>query len=257
MGADRGAGLADAGPPRLPGRLGREIAQQGCQPNTARPGLRLQLVAHIVIQADGDRNAHGTLRSLPNHYENVVHSGLTDKAAGLDMGRPADVVTASKRENRDLGEVFEHGVPDTSPNGKPDGNGASAPAAALAEARAEAAAACAQRDIARLAARRAAAAAEGHWRGTVAEAERQAAEWQRRAEAAAQQATEWQRRADAAEQQAAEWQRQAAGWQQRYDGLHGRLEAVLRRFGILRAARLIPESGRRFVRQTLLGWGRR
>jgi hypothetical protein len=159
-----------------------------------------------------------------------------------------------------LGEVFEPLLPAMSP----DGNGAhptsaaggagqasqdqTAEASVLKAARAEAAAACAQRDIARVAARRAAAAAEGHWRGTLAEMERQAAEWQRRANAAEQQAIEWQQHADAAEQRATEWQ-------QRYEGLHARLEAFLRRFWILRAARLIPEPGRRFVRQKLLGWG--
>ena len=47
---------------------------------------------------------------------------------------------------------------------------ADAARAEIAAARAEAAAACSQRDIARMAVRRAAAAAEGHWRGRMAEA---------------------------------------------------------------------------------------
>ena len=51
---------------------------------------------------------------------------------------------------------------------------AEAARAEIAAARAEAAAACSQRDIARMAARRAAAAAEGHWRGRMAEANAEA-----------------------------------------------------------------------------------
>jgi SAM-dependent methyltransferase len=94
-------------------------------------------------------------------------------------------------------------------------------------ARTEAAAACSQRDIARIAARRAAAASEGHWHGRMQELDRRAGE---------------------AEQQAAEWRH-------RYEGLRARLETFLRRSWILRASRLIPAAGRRFVRQRLLKWG--
>jgi SAM-dependent methyltransferase len=140
---------------------------------------------------------------------------------------------------------------------------ASALDAALTEARSEATAACLQRDIARTAARRAAAASEGHWRGRIAEMEQQAVEWQRRAGEAEQQAIEWQRRAGEAEQQAIEWQRrageaeqQAVEWRHRYEGLRARLEAILRRFWIQHASRLVPASARRFVRERLLGGGR-
>jgi SAM-dependent methyltransferase len=118
-------------------------------------------------------------------------------------------------------------------------------AAAQADAestRAEAAAACSQRDIARIAARRAAAASESHWHGKMLELGR-------RADEAEQQAAEWRRRASEAEQQVAEWRHQ-------YEGLRERLEAFLRRFWIMRASRLIPAPGRRFLRQRLLGWGR-
>jgi SAM-dependent methyltransferase len=96
-------------------------------------------------------------------------------------------------------------------------------------AHAEAAVACSQRDIARMAARRAAAASEGHWRGRIAELEQ---------------------RSDEAERQATEWRH-------RYEGLHARLEAFLRRFWLLRASRLIPASGRRFARERLLRWERK
>jgi SAM-dependent methyltransferase len=82
----------------------------------------------------------------------------------------------------------------------------------IAAARAEAAAACSQRDIARMAARRAAAAAEGHWRGNTAEAKRQAAKLR-----------------------------------------NPRLERFFTRSWVLRASRLIPASGRRLVRERLLG----
>ena len=139
---------------------------------------------------------------------------------------------------------------------------ASALDAALAEARAEAASAradgesaraevvavCSQRDIARTAARRAAAASEGQWRGRIAEMEQQTAEWQRRASEAEQQAAEWQRRASETEQQAAEWR-------DRYERLLARLEVILRRFWIRRASRLVPAPARRFVRERLLGRG--
>ena len=114
--------------------------------------------------------------------------------------------------------------------------------AEIAAARAEATAACSQRDFARLAARRAGAASEGHWRGRMVELEHRAA----RAE---QQAAE-------AQQHAAEAEQQAAEWRHRYEGLRARLDGLLRRFRVLQASRLIPASGRRFVRERLLRWGR-
>jgi SAM-dependent methyltransferase len=109
-------------------------------------------------------------------------------------------------------------------------------------ARAEAATACAQRDIARIAARRAAAASEGQWRWRITELNRSLGQAEQRASQAEQ-------RASQAEQQAAEWR-------VRYEQLRGRLEALLRRFWILRFSRLIPARGRRFLRDRLLGWGR-
>jgi hypothetical protein len=45
----------------------------------------------------------------------------------------------------------------------------------------------------------------------------------------------------------------AAYWQGRYEGLRARLEAILRRYGIVWALRLVPSSARGFVRQRLLG----
>ena len=89
----------------------------------------------------------------------------------------------------------------------------------IAAAHAAAASACQQRDLARIAARRAAAAAEGHWRGKLAEVEQQLAHLSERA-----------RRAD------------------QYDRL-------LSRLGVRRAARLIPLSGRRFLADRLFGSG--
>jgi len=103
---------------------------------------------------------------------------------------------------------------------------------ALAEARVEAAFACSQRDLARRAARRAAAAAEGAWHAQVAELNRQVAE---------------------SDQQAVELKRQVEEWRRRYLGLRGRLEAILRRFWILRVSRLFPVSMRRFIRERMLG----
>jgi len=77
-----------------------------------------------------------------------------------------------------------------------------------------------QRDLARIAARRAAATAEGHWRGKLAQAEHQLVHLGERA-----------RRAD------------------QYDGL-------LNRLGVRRAVRLIPLSGRRFLAERLFSSGR-
>ncbi|WP_095080371.1 class I SAM-dependent methyltransferase [Mesorhizobium sophorae] len=54
----------------------------------------------------------------------------------------------------------------------------------------------------------------------------------------------------------AELERKAAEWEQRYLGLRHRLEAILRRFGILGASRLFPRPLRTFVRNRVLGPGR-
>lgn len=58
MSTDRGAGLADAGPAGLPSGVGREVTQQGGQTDTTRPSLRFQLVADVIVQPDGDGDAH-------------------------------------------------------------------------------------------------------------------------------------------------------------------------------------------------------
>src|SRR5689334_2860329 len=70
--SDLGTGLSDAASPRLACGLGRQIAQQRRQTNATRPGLRLQLVTHVVVQSDRNRYAHNALRSYPVSYENVV-----------------------------------------------------------------------------------------------------------------------------------------------------------------------------------------
>lgn len=54
----------------------------------------------------------------------------------------------------------------------------------------------------------------------------------------------------------AELERKAAEWEQRYLGLRSRLEAILKRFGILGASRLFPRPLRAFVRNRVLGPGR-
>ncbi|PZV40516.1 class I SAM-dependent methyltransferase [Mesorhizobium kowhaii] len=54
----------------------------------------------------------------------------------------------------------------------------------------------------------------------------------------------------------ADLERQAAEWEQRYLGLSRRLEAILKRFGILGASRLVPSRLRAFVRNRVLGPGR-
>ena len=95
--------------------------------------------------------------------------------------------------------------------------------AEIASSRASAAASVQERDLARseiVAAQAAAAAAEGHWRGKLAEVEHQLAHLSEQA-----------RRAD------------------QYD-------RVLSKLGVRRAARLIPLSGRRFLADRLFGSGR-
>ncbi len=59
MTTDRGAGLADASSARVPGRCGRQLAQQSGKADAACVSLRLQLVAHVVIQPDRDWHPHG------------------------------------------------------------------------------------------------------------------------------------------------------------------------------------------------------
>ena len=103
---------------------------------------------------------------------------------------------------------------------------------ALAEARAEVASACSQRDLARAAARRAAASAEGAWHNRVVDLEHQVEQWHN---------------------QVVELEQQVEQWRRRYQGLRGRLEAILVRFGVVRASRLLPAPMRRFVRERMLG----
>ncbi|MCM2505780.1 class I SAM-dependent methyltransferase [Aureimonas altamirensis] len=45
---------------------------------------------------------------------------------------------------------------------------------------------------------------------------------------------------------------QAAEWKQRYEALHERLVAILRRFGVLYVAQITPKSAKRFVRERIL-----
>jgi hypothetical protein len=123
-------------------------------------------------------------------------------------------------------------------------------------ARAETAAACVQRDIARMAARRAAAASEGLWRGRIAELEQRVREAEEQAVELQQRAREVEERAAASESQwrgkTAELEQRAAEWRRQYEGLRGRLDAFLRHFVVLRPLRVIP-AWRRFVREQLLG----
>ncbi|BCH07965.1 hypothetical protein MesoLj131c_22230 [Mesorhizobium sp. 131-3-5] len=108
----------------------------------------------------------------------------------------------------------------------------------LAQVRAELAAACLQRDVLRTSFR-------GHANLLT--------EWRLRQAAEAQ---ELRQRNAECEGRAADLERRAAEWEQRYLGLRRRLEAILKRFGILGAARLFPRSLRAFVRNRVLGPGR-
>ncbi len=90
--------------------------------------------------------------------------------------------------------------------------------AEIAAARAEASAACSQRDIARIAARRAAAASEGHWRARITELEQRAAEAAQQAGQAARQAADAEQQAATAQQRAVDAEQQVATAQQRAVG---------------------------------------
>lgn len=61
MGANPPARLANALAPGIPGRFRRQITQQRGEADPARARLRLKLVTHIVIQANGDRDTHENL----------------------------------------------------------------------------------------------------------------------------------------------------------------------------------------------------
>jgi ubiquinone/menaquinone biosynthesis C-methylase UbiE len=130
-------------------------------------------------------------------------------------------------------------------------------------ARSENAAACHQRDLARIAARRAAAAAEGHWRGQVTEAERQLAAvedgWRSRLADTERQLANAEQRLTAAE---AQCRARLTDAEQRLSTLSERAQRadqydrLLNRLGIRRITRLIPLSGRRFLAERLFGIGR-
>ncbi|GAC1342401.1 MAG: hypothetical protein NVSMB18_16340 [Acetobacteraceae bacterium] len=155
---------------------------------------------------------------------------------------------------------------------------------ALAATREQVKAATSQRDLARIAMRRSAMYAENGLRSRVTEAERRLLDAQQNEVELEQRLAE---QHDRLEDQQARLQelerltesrhdhlldlerviadqqarllneaRQAAEWQARYHGLRDRLEDILRRFWLLKSARVFPRPVRRWVREHLLG-GRR
>jgi SAM-dependent methyltransferase len=62
-----------------------------------------------------------------------------------------------------------------------------------------------------------------------------------------------QRKIDALQKEADKLRRERTDWKRRYEGLRGRLEAILRRFGVIKMARLVPRTVRQTVRERLLG----
>jgi hypothetical protein len=109
---------------------------------------------------------------------------------------------------------------------------ADAARAEIAAARAEAAAACSQRDIARMAVRRAAAAAEGHWRGRMAEAiaEAQARDRAEAARAKAARAEVARVVADAKAKMSSatkQWQVERRGYESEIASLQRELQAIV------------------------------
>ncbi|PBB64786.1 hypothetical protein CK228_31140 [Mesorhizobium sp. WSM4312] len=109
--------------------------------------------------------------------------------------------------------------------------------AELTQIRSELAVACSQRDVLRTSFRHANLLAESRLRqgADVRELRQRNAEWEGRV---------------------ADLESKAAEWEQRYFGLRRRLEAILKRFGILSASRLFPRRLRAFVRNRVLGPGR-
>ncbi len=119
----------------------------------------------------------------------------------------------------------------------------------IAGLRTEVKTACAQRDMARVALRRAGVFAENGWRIRLKDAEQRLLDEQNRAEGL-------QHRLAAQQQDLASAQREAEAWRIRYDLLRNRMEAILRRFWVLPASRVVPRPIRHWVRERLLG-GRR
>ena len=83
-------------------------------------------------------------------------------------------------------------------------------------------------------------------RGKVVALEAEAAEWEARDRERSTVVAELRGKVVALEAEAAEWEA-------RYRGLRARLEAILRRFWVLRIARLVPQPIRHFVRERMLG----
>ena len=116
------------------------------------------------------------------------------------------------------------------------------------------AAAAIQRDTARIAARRAAAAAERHWHDRMENLDQRANEALARSSAAderviaaEERVAAAEERARTAEERAGKAEEMSVEWRRQYEGLRARLEAFLRRFWILRFARLVPSPLRRFA----------
>jgi SAM-dependent methyltransferase len=208
-------------------------------------GQRPMLGSAIVSEGDGPGRSLTFEKRGPRHFEAV--DGLARPVYFVAVASDqsvADVPDSLYIETAEVGAVLASaGVAEAATAELTGLRAARADAESarieLSAARAEAAAACSQRDVARIAVRRAAAAAEGHWRGLMTELEHRAARAERQAAEAAH--------------QAAEAACQAAEWRHRYEGLRARLERLLRRFWILRASRVVPASARRFVRERLLG----
>ncbi|MGX5831023.1 methyltransferase domain-containing protein [Mesorhizobium sp. 43Arga] len=199
--------------------------------------------AALALAQSGTHAAHADLRSHMEQTE-LLASGFRREIETASETIKAQVERAEKAEAAlALAQQYPTGTSDSTATDIPlPASERSAELDALrselAQVRAELAAACLQRDVLRTSFR-------GHANLLAESRLRQAAE-----------AQELRQRNAECEGRAADLERQAAEWEQRYLGLRRRLEAILKRFGILGAARLFPRSLRAFVRNRVLGPGR-
>ena len=217
-------------------------------------------IGEILARAENGAAAYS---ELPNHMEQtkLLASGLevetaseTIKAqveraerAEATLALPQTGSRANIEEPSSAGETpkgHEHSARIFDATATEIQSSASAPLvelellrAELTQIRSELAAACSQRDVLRTSFRHANLLAESRLKqgSEVKEIRQRNAEWEGRV---------------------ADLENRAAEWEQRYLGLRRRLEAILKRFGILGASRLFPRRLRAFVRNRVLGPGR-
>ncbi|TPJ75509.1 methyltransferase domain-containing protein [Mesorhizobium sp. B2-5-13] len=195
----------------------------------AGSGAHAELRGHMEqseLLVSGIQTARETIKAEVEKTEAAF--GLAQSASRADIKEPRSVAETAKDQQHPTGSFDGAAIEIQS---------ASAPLAELerlraelTQVRSELAVAGVQRDVLRTSFRHANILSESRLR----------------------QATE----ANELRQRNAELERKAAEWEQRYFGLRRRLEAILKRFGVLSASRLFPRPLRAFVRNRVLGPGR-